>query len=883
MATEIKVPAILIPGIGSYIALTNAIYDETLKQSQSEINASIGQVKGLIEQINGLTGGTVQQASDINVTEIQGLTAKSAQAALEALMGIKADKANAVFHTTLQETIPVVEKLVADIANIAYTDSQGHDLLKLYESVQTLSRGITRLKTRVDQDENNYLCKNLQSDAVIFYGNVEIARLSKEFNNFLNLRSNGKPVWTDVQGNPVKETALGSVKEILFDFQSNYVDLQVRHNNSELDAITELPCASERGAGFMSANDKKALDALPEKDSELLKRIQGISEESDAVKDPFKLLTKTNGTQFANLDELMDILNGMHANTAEGARSIRGVYRAMVNERVISIIVNPLDVSQDVWMQAVVGNFRITDGVLNTGYNDFGIFYRKHENNNWGLWKLSNEDVLKEWIANVDTNITNASTELEKRVQGTSNSSSAWGDAFKKIRDFDSLQALDKYLQGWHGESIEDYDSNNDGIIDVPATKGFIGNFRTNVAGIPIEIFSSVIGYGDKTDKLGDTSVWAQEIKGTVAIDKGAGNHLGADNNRGYVDTAYNTAGHTWYSRAYKQGLRFVSAVDDTGIRILRRIYNGSLGGWGEWVDVTNPYITSPLYGKNVLILGGSFAHNMQAYMNDGNAGFGFKVEGREYAFQNYIAKELGLKRFDNFAVSGNGACIANTAFKYNIYTQLESAIACANANGYKYDAIILAGGINDYQAHSPLGALTDILGDDTFYASYKKIINRARIYNEDIKLFMTTPFKAFHKMECWKSTELTVNESGHRYYEYLQALKDIAQYASIPLLDIWAIQQVDSNNYGRYYRISDGDATHPNGKGYQAVAPAMLEFLAWGKGMETFDHNAMPSKVAKFLDRLMTGLGTDDATEVADRILSIVNPTAESTNIEEV
>ena len=466
---------------------------------------------------------------------------------------------------------------------------------------------------------------------------------------------------------------------------------------------------------------------------------------------------------------------------------------------------------------------------------------------------------------------------IEERIQGKSENTSAWNDPFKRLDDFKTLKLLTDELDSWHGE-----------------TKDFVGNFRTNVSGVPIEIFSTVND---------DTSVWVQEIKGAVAIDKGAINHRGIDKNYGYTDTKFVIDGKDWYTRTYKQDLRFVSPTNNNGIHTLRRVYNGSTGGWGEWIDVDNPYIYSPLYGKTVLILGGSFAHNTKVY-NSGyeknvpedipdnvredildNVRFGFKIEGREYSLQNYIAKELGLKRFDNFAYSGNGACISK--FTYNTYKQLETALACAEANDYKYDAIILASGLNDYIASSPLGTLIDREGDDTFYASYKKIINLARTNerSKDAKLFMTTPYKGFHKVECWDSTIQSVNVAGHRFYDYVQAIKNIAQYASIPLLDIWSIQQVDRNNYKIYYRSQaidennpDGDIVHPNGKGYLQVAPAIIEFLAWGKGGNNVDIQSLINPVVKTIedkhfDVSSLSVGNAENNEVGKKVIYGILP----------
>ena len=594
-----------------------------------------------------------------------------------------------------------------------------------------------------------------------------------------------------------------------------------------------------------------------QEETELLKRLQGTSNKTDPKTDPFKFIG-----DFNNIDGLITELDKMR----ESGKGYVGVFRArLFGLQPITIINTPVAAADGVWNQMLMGCVDIkSDGTLRAQGYIYSVVYRISSINGWGKWQLAGEERIKAILSN---DLGNVREELEKRITGTSDATSPWEDSFKKIQDFTDLPSLDDYLKGWHGESIEDYDSDNDGKIDASATKGFVGKFRTNVAGIPIEIFSSVVSYGDKTDKNGDTSVWVQEIKGAIDIDHGG--RIQLDNNKFkpfYEDIEVENGATKACVRKYKNVLRFVGRTNNTGgINTLRRIFDGSIGGWGNWINVANPYITSPLYGKNVLVLGGSFAHNTRAYSNSGNTGYGFDEQGRQYALQNYIAKSLGLKRFDNFALAGKGVCIDK--FKSNdgketdlsIFGQLNRAIKCSNDNGYVYDGIIIMGGINDFGVDVPLGKITDPIGNNTFYGSYNKIVDAARKYNKDVKLYMTTPFKAFNNYDVdgkshpnvyWEPQSIITNRVGVRYQDYVQALKVIAQYKSIPLLDIFSIQQVDSTNYTEYYRVDDktsnkvnGDAAHPNGKGYKMIASALIDFLAWGKGMETFDFDVLSYK----------------------------------------
>ena len=666
---------------------------------------------------------------------------------------------------------------------------------------------------------------------------------------------------------------------------------QVEGNlSSRLDEV-------ESKAEQVEENLSSRLDEVESKAStseeELLKRLQGTSDYSNGVKDPFKFLGNFNSV--SAIEAQLDTMN---------ASGNSGVFRAVLAGYISIIIVNnPMDTSEGIWNQTVMGclsTYYNSDDkkikLKNNWYN-YSVLYRtSSKEKGWGDWKIADEDRIKDLIKEIsEDDVDSLKEELIRYIKG--NNTSAWEYPFKKIQDFTNLKSLDNYLKGWHGESIEDYDSDNDGEIEVPATKGFVGNFRTNVAGIPIEIFSSVVGYGDKTDKEGDTSVWVQELRGAIDIDCGSINHLGVDNSYGFEYTDVENGATDAVVRKYKYDLRFASPMNNTGgINTLRRIYNGTLGGWGDWINVANPYITSPLYGKNVLILGGSFAHNTRAYMNkekDDNTGFGFDEQGRKYSLQNYIAKSLGLKRFDNFALAGNGVCIDaftietkiddsdsdsdNDVIKndYSIFGQLTRAIEWSNGK-YKYDAIIIMGGINDYGKHVKLGYISDSMRNDTFYGSYKRIIDTARRYNKDVKLYMTTPFKAFHSDTYWAPQSTETNAVGVRYQDYVQALKVIAQYKSIPLLDIFSIQQVDTTNYNEYYRVKANDHTHPNGKGYKMIASALIDFLAWGKGMCTFDFDVLSYKNRANIKANSESIAAEEerAKKVEDDIKNQINDT---------
>lgn len=435
-----------------------------------------------------------------------------------------------------------------------------------------------------------------------------------------------------------------------------------------------------------------------------------------------------------------------------------------------------------------------TDEKLLATVNSLVTEYEKFAGDGEGSIKKSIDDALAVVNENIDTEKKRSQTaenELLTRLQGTSENSNAVNDPFKRLPKVSDVTELMTVLDAMHGSS---------------ANSAYNGRFRVFVGSQDVDIYNYVLGYQYDT--------WVQEIRCPYELCQT------------FTDKTINLPNGDYYlARKYKQELRMVSSIDYRGgTRTLRRMHN--VDKWTNWVDTTNPYINSPLYGKNILLLGGSFAHNTRA-TGTSNSGYGFTLLGHEYSLQNYVAQELGLNRFDNYAMSGNGSCTSK--FTYSTLAQLEAAITYADEQEYTYDGIVIFGGANDYMNNSPLGTIADPMGDDTFYASFKKIINRARTKYPTAKLYLATPFKGFSKPEFYNPTSTVTNDAGHRYYEYVQALKDIALYASIPLLDIYSIHQVDTNNYGRYTRSSADDVLHPNGLGYQNIALPLIEFLARG------------------------------------------------------
>lgn len=118
---------------------------------------------------------------------------------------------------------------------------------------------------------------------------------------------------------------------------------------------------------------------------ELLKRLQGTSENSNAMKDPFKFVGSFNTSTIGDLRTWLDNLHG----TSSGLDN-RGFYRAILNDSVIEITSSPINYTTEEYIQVVRGRVSVasTTGLLTFSY-EYNILERKYSaTDGWSSWRV---------------------------------------------------------------------------------------------------------------------------------------------------------------------------------------------------------------------------------------------------------------------------------------------------------------------------------------------------------------------------------------------------------------------------------------------------------------------------------------------------------------
>jgi lysophospholipase L1-like esterase len=136
-------------------------------------------------------------------------------------------------------------------------------------------------------------------------------------------------------------------------------------------------------------------------------------------------------------------------------------------------------------------------------------------------------------------------------------------------------------------------------------------------------------------------------------------------------------------------------------------------------------------------------------------------------------------------------------------------------------DLITVFGGTNDYGGNKPLGTFKDDKSDDTFYGYLKNVIETINANkNEKALVVFFTPIKRGEFPD--QPTYPDSNAGGNGLEDYVNAINEVCESYSIPVVDLYSKSGIDSNNLKQYTL----DNLHPNDAGYQMISKVIIDDL---------------------------------------------------------
>lgn len=144
-------------------------------------------------------------------------------------------------------------------------------------------------------------------------------------------------------------------------------------------------------------------------------------------------------------------------------------------------------------------------------------------------------------------------------------------------------------------------------------------------------------------------------------------------------------------------------------------------------------------------------------------------------------------------------------------------------------DVVTIFGGVNDFLFGSPLGTMSDASDKiTTFYGALKYIIITLATNNPDAKLMLITPMKTSKYTKTFdENGNLIRNSVGSTELDYVNAIKDVGNYYSIPVLDMYS-----KSNFNPYLpnQLGDNrftaDGLHPTAFGYERIAQQIAKAI---------------------------------------------------------
>lgn len=138
-------------------------------------------------------------------------------------------------------------------------------------------------------------------------------------------------------------------------------------------------------------------------------------------------------------------------------------------------------------------------------------------------------------------------------------------------------------------------------------------------------------------------------------------------------------------------------------------------------------------------------------------------------------------------------------------------------------DIVVVFGGTNDFgHGQAPFGTLEN-KDMHTFYGALHTLAQMLiKDYLGKTVVFITPLHR--HNEDgrgAWKPEGVT----QHPLKDYVRAVKEVCEYYSIPVLDLFACGELRGNT-PEWYREFMPDGLHPNNKGHQIIANKLGKFL---------------------------------------------------------
>lgn len=195
----------------------------------------------------------------------------------------------------------------------------------------------------------------------------------------------------------------------------------------------------------------------------------------------------------------------------------------------------------------------------------------------------------------------------------------------------------------------------------------------------------------------------------------------------------------------------------------------------------------------------------------------------KENVYHAVLKRNAGLAETRNYGISGTRIALQRGTEQRpkNNWVDVNSFCERFDKMDDDADAVVVFGGTNDFgHGDAPMGTFENRT-PDTFYGACHYLFSGL------IKKYLGKPvviMTPLHRLN--ENAKSGYEEKGyHTLKEYVNAIRDVAEYYSLPVLDLYATSEIQP----AIKEIQDTympDGLHPSDKGNEIIADKLQKFL---------------------------------------------------------
>lgn len=193
----------------------------------------------------------------------------------------------------------------------------------------------------------------------------------------------------------------------------------------------------------------------------------------------------------------------------------------------------------------------------------------------------------------------------------------------------------------------------------------------------------------------------------------------------------------------------------------------------------------------------------------------GYGATSKSYCYAEQLKRCLSLSEIRNYGLGGTRIARQKTTYLDPLFDRdFCQRFGQMDADA---DAVLVFGGTNDYgHGDAPFGADSDRT-PDSFCGACHFLLQGLKKKYPNVPVMILTP--------THRANDDLFNSNGNRLVDYVNAIRNTAEFYSLPVLDLYACSSLQFQ-HPHNAELFSVDGLHPNNLGHSILAEEIAQWL---------------------------------------------------------